>query len=141
MSGVGTPCDRNPESPISGGLRNRGAMKRDMDLARKILLQLEEVPYRGGAQRVALEGYSDDEVSYHVLLLREAGLVEALDFSSHDGVCWVPTRLTWEGHEFLDAARSSKLWEAAKQHLLKTFGVITLEGLKAVLRVLSGGTG
>jgi hypothetical protein len=28
-------------------------------------------------------------------------------------------RLTWEGHEFLDATRDSKVWKLAKEKVLK----------------------
>ena len=40
--------------------------------------------------------------------------------------------LTWEGHEFLDAARDSKNWEQAKQVGNKVGG-LTLDVMKAVL--------
>jgi len=40
------------------------------------------------------------------MLLHEAGFIEAMDLSTLGGICWKPTRLTYNGHEFLDAARS-----------------------------------
>jgi hypothetical protein len=37
-------------------------------------------------------------------LLHEAGLIEAIDLGSHDGVYWRPKHLTYAGNEFLAAA-------------------------------------
>ena len=47
-------------------------------------------------------------------------------------------RLTYEGHEFLDAARSDTLWNQGKRAVMQDTGVLTLEGLKICL--LSYGT-
>jgi len=46
---------------------------------------------------------------------------------------WVPINLTWDGHEFLDAARNPSLWERAKCTALKQTGGLSLEVLKSVL--------
>lgn len=95
-------------------------VKRDLDLIRKILLAVEEsdtIP--GDFIDIQIESYSQEEISYHVKLSREAGLVEAVNLSSHTSFKWVPTSLTWSGHEFLDAARSESKWEDAKKNLEK----------------------
>jgi hypothetical protein len=63
------------------------------------------------------------------MLLHEAGLVEAMDL----GVGWKPVRLTYSGHEFLDAARNDSIWEKAKTAVVESTGVLTLEGLKVAL--------
>lgn len=86
-----------------------------MDLIRQILLKLEEAPYTGGWANLEIEkGLDDDVYAYHVQLLHEAGLIEAQDLSTLHGVAWKPKRLTWEGHEFLEAAREPSRWEKAK---------------------------
>jgi len=41
--------------------------------------------------------------------------------------------LTYGGHEFLDAARNDTVWEKAKTAVVKSTGVLTLEGLKVAL--------
>ena len=64
------------------------------------------------------------------MLLHEGGLLEALDLSTLGGVCWKAKRLTYSGHQFLDAARSDTVWQKAKSWTLKTTGTLTLEGLK-----------
>ena len=108
-------------------------MKRDMDLIRTILIEVEKLPPEPGFHNVSVPGYTEEEITYHVELAHEAGLIEAVGLTSLDGVCWKPRRLTYQGHQFLDAARSDTVWEKAKNTLLSTAGTITLEGLKAAL--------
>jgi hypothetical protein len=100
---------------------------------RQILVQVEEFPFDGGFHDVAVEGRTEDEITYHIMLLHEAGFLEALELTTHDGVCWKAKRLTYTGHQFLDAARSDKVWQTAKSWTLKTTGTLTLEGLKIAL--------
>ena len=107
-------------------------MKRDMDLVRKILLEIEKHPYTGGWIDVHLEEYTSEEVVYHLKLLAEAALIEAHDVSSHSGMDLRPVRLTWEGHEFLDAARDDTRWNKAKETITKVGG-ISLEIVKLLL--------
>jgi hypothetical protein len=109
-------------------------MKRDMDLIRAILIEVEKLPFDGSFHDISVQGYSEEEITYHVLLAHEAGLIEAMDLSSMDGVCWKPKRLTYEGHEFLDSARNDTVWQKAKEKLLSTSGSITLDALKALLQ-------
>ena len=106
-------------------------MNRDMDLARNILLQIEAAPYN--EVHLDLCGRNPDEIAYHVMLLAEAGLIEALDASGMGDFQWIPQRLTWEGHEFLDAARSETVWNRAKDLLKEKGGGTAFEVLKALL--------
>lgn len=119
-------------------------MRRDMDLIRGVLLKVEELPFDGGFHEITVEGRTDDEVIYHVMLLHEAGFIEAQDLTTLSGICWKPKRLTYSGHEFLDAARSDTVWQKAKAWTQKTTGTLTLEGLKVALphvvkALISGG--
>ena len=111
-------------------------MKRDLELMRAILLNLEEQPYTRGFHQLSIPGRSGEEVSEHVRLLSDAGLIEAVDLSTHDGECWLPTRITNEGYDFLDAARVETLWTRAKKEVLSKTGTVTLEALKVTLSVL-----
>ena len=47
------------------------------------------------------------------MLLDEAGLIEAIDLSSRNGPAWLPQRLTWAGHEFIEASRDESRWHKA----------------------------
>ena len=95
-------------------------MKRNMDLIRQILLQVEASPHANFPVRISIEGQDDETISYHVRLLDEAGLIEARD---PGGNKWVPLRLTWRGQEFLEAARDNNVWEKAKQIASKSGGI------------------
>ncbi len=108
-------------------------MKRDMDLVRKILLEIEEAPFSGGWLDFDLEGYDESELSYHTMLLDEAGLIEAIDLSSMNTVIWKPKHLTWEGHEFLEASRDESRWKKALTIMKEKGGGMAFDVLKGVL--------
>lgn len=111
-------------------------MKRDMDLVRKILLKVEASD--GGNVELDIPDYLRDQVYFHVELMKEHGLVEALVIRSGDGpqpkilACTVE-RITWEGYDFLDAARKDSIWEQAKEQCLKATGGLSIELLKDYL--------
>ena len=65
--------------------------------------------------------------------MNQAGLIEAEDVSDVSEFAYRPLRLTWEGHEFLDAARDDTRWNAAKRTVTSTTGGLAFEFLKAVL--------
>lgn len=110
-------------------------MKRDMDLARKILLAIEAHPepcsWNGPLD---FPNYPEKEISYHVKLLKEAGLIEA-NISIAGGetfICFVNS-LTWEGHEFLEASRDDSRWEKVKRQIMEKTGSLSFEVLKVGL--------
>lgn len=109
-------------------------MKRDLDLIRKILLKLEEAPFEHGWVDLEVEGYSPEQVSYHVKLLADKGLIEAIDLSTHDTDWpdWRPKWLTAHGHDFLDSIRSDTVWAGVKKRLGTVGGNAALEVVKAV---------
>jgi hypothetical protein len=97
-------------------------MKRDMELARLILMRIEaQENYRDNIS-CEFEGYTEEQVHYHIMLLSEAGLVVAINASSMQDIQWIPQRLTWQGHEFLDSARDNTIWSKAKEIMAKTGG-------------------
>jgi hypothetical protein len=108
-------------------------MKRDMNLARKIMLELESRDSTSVLNPTDIEGSSPEEVSYHIMLLDEAGLIRAIDGSSVSDIYWFASRLTWEGHEFLEAAKDVSRWEQAKKMVAEKGGGMVYDVLKAVL--------
>jgi hypothetical protein len=105
-------------------------MKRNMDLIREILLVLEEHNYLE-----SIPGQTPEEIAYHVSLLEGAGLVTQeiyqnlfLNDSVLEGI-----RITWTGHEFLDASRNTSFWENAKKVALEKTGALSFEVLKTIL--------
>jgi hypothetical protein len=113
-------------------------MKRDMDLVRQVLLQIEAAPYGGAWIELSLPDHSDEEVTYHIKLLAEASLIEAINLSSHGNLVWQPQCLTWAGHEFLEAARDESRWKKAKSMVLEKSGGMLFSVLKDVLVKLVG---
>ena len=107
-------------------------MKRDMDLARRILLDVEECKEAVGGSPIHIEceGHSEEEVSYHVKLLEQAGLLDIVEHSDSNGMMCIPTRLTWAGHEFLDATRKDSLWQKVKSVALEKTGGLGFEVIK-----------
>jgi len=111
-------------------------MKRDMDLMREILLVVEKWPFTGGFDTVVIPNRNKEEVAYHIYLLDDAGLIEAVTVSDGDNTQWYAKHLTYEGHEFLDAARDQTRWAKAKDKVESTTGTLTLEALKIMLGML-----
>ena len=101
-----------------------------MDLIRLLLLQVES-----GERPVELSEYSEEEILYHCDLAIEAGLIKGrlVSGGSGDPRGARLQRLTWEGHEFLDAARDDTIWSTAKEKVAETGGAWTLDTLKALL--------
>ncbi len=115
-------------------------MKRDMDLVRKILQKLESKgdPLFSGMSiepnLFSVEGYSENQVNYHLTIMGEAGLISIIDSSSKsDPFGAIPLRLTWAGHEFLETSRNEKLWSKAKKMLTEKIGGLSFEILKETL--------
>ena len=91
-------------------------MKRDMDLVRKILLAAEASPHGLVRESISIDGYSPEQVGYHIYLMMQADLVDGSDVTTRGSQSpqAVLTQLTWAGHEFIDAARSPAVWEQSK---------------------------
>lgn len=74
---------------------------------------------------------SIEEQTYHTQLLLDAGFVEGRVF---DEETCVVQRLTWAGHDFLDAMRDDTVWKKAKEHVLKPGASWTFDVLKEWLK-------
>lgn len=110
-------------------------MQRDLDLVRQILLAVEAKP-TANASALDMPGYSDEQVTYHIRIMLQAGLLEVLNQTTDQAERYAPTSLTWAGHEFLDLARSDTLWEKAKTMLLRIAGALSLAGITQTLKTL-----
>lgn len=108
-------------------------MKRDINLVRTILLEIEKKEEPLGWIIPEIEGYSENEISYHIKILEEAGFVEARDLSTMGAFEWGAINLTWEGHEFLDASRSETIWNKTKSIIQEKMGSTSFEIIKELL--------
>jgi len=109
-------------------------MKRDMELIRTILLQLEEKSSGLGTVEIKVDGFDDAHVGYHCALVAEAGLARGINVGTMHSKRpeWKLNSLTWDGHEFLDASREPGRWEKAKEIANKAGG-LTLNMMMNVL--------
>lgn len=117
-------------------------MKLNWDCIREILVAIEAEPFvtcQLHPRRV--RGWDEDEVSGHMYLLREHGIITAKCVPlGDDRVFCVATGLTFEGHELLGKLNSSALWLGIKRlahekglevtfDLVKTLAPIVLSAL------------
>lgn len=105
-------------------------MKRDFDLIREILLQIEATPVGQFTSKISYDGANPETIMSHVALLIEAGLVDGPTLKTNSGgIMAKPTGLTWAGHDFLDSIRDESLWQKAKTTILKPAGGVALSVL------------
>jgi hypothetical protein len=103
-------------------------MRRDMDLYRQIVLKLEALDLEFGSVvtidvsdgDLNIEGYTHEEIAYHLDQVIRSGMIDDAGASSFDGPgfrCLTPT-----GHDFADSVRDDKLWALTKEGALKAGG-------------------
>ena len=111
-------------------------MRRDPDLIRKLLFHFE-VKLDYTAERCpAIEGHKELDIVYHMLLLAQAGFLDHQPewTKSRDRIIRVlGFGLTWDGHEFLEAARNDTIWQKAKSRLTERVGGVPFDVMFALL--------
>lgn len=92
-------------------------MKRDMDLVREILLEIER-EYQGLAIRnFSIEGYDKTTVAEHCKMLYEYGIIDRFSTSPADNdpyYMYAVGNLTWEGYDYLEKIRDNTVWGKIK---------------------------
>jgi Hypothetical protein (DUF2513) len=119
-------------------------MKRDMDLIRELLLKLEALPIPSIGFRmiqpdeaeVQVEGYTVEQIDYHLSLLEQANLISAggldvLGMKIGPGTAF--RSLSWAGHDFLDSVRSPDVWEKTRK-VAAAAGGLTIDLLMATAK-------
>ena len=115
------------------------SMKRDLDIVRDILLQVEKSDgYLTINDLFDIRDkqkdckYTDKEIVYHVELLFAQGFIDGnirrdmngdITDSSIDG-------LTWDGADYLESMRDSRVWNKAKSTIKKAVGSTTFDVVK-----------
>lgn len=101
-------------------------MLRDMGLMRALLLKLEVINedrygvYIYTSEDIQIDGYLWAQIIYHYELAAEAGLVE-MGGTEFIGKLMFK-RLTWAGHDFVDAVRDDDIWNRTKKGALAAGG-------------------
>lgn len=90
-----------------------------MDLIREVLILVEGQADMDGTAEFALQAgdpplheCSQAELDYHVRLLCEAALLRG-----NKGGMLTISRLTWEGHEFLESVKDPGIWKKVQEKL------------------------
>ena len=104
-------------------------MKRDMDLIRLILLEIEKEVDGEPVMGLTVEGYNMQQVAYHCRLLEERGFIDDYSPEYGDGelLDFAVGKLTWEGHEYLDTVRDNSFWGMVKTMMSKKAIPVTLK--------------
>lgn len=102
-------------------------MKRDLDLIRDILLDIESAPSDSLTiyDLAKNHGVSPDLVFYQIQLLKEAQFIKVRyfmrvltpDSKKYDDI--KISRLTLRGHDYLDTIRNNDIWRKTKESLVK----------------------
>jgi len=111
-------------------------MKRDMELIRRILVALEDSEQTRGVIPLQFDGYSDEQISYHVKILAEQGIISATDCSTRDGFVWKAKGLTWHGHDCVEAIRDEGRWQKVKDWVKNAGKILTIETMKEAVKAL-----
>jgi hypothetical protein len=105
-------------------------MKRDMDLIRSILLWIESQPEgHNTGWELSVPGYSADEVSYHVHLMGQAGLlvVEPSTSIGSKVPAAIPVSITWDRCDFLAATKDDTVWAKARAKVIAPAGGVAFK--------------
>ena len=92
-------------------------MKRDMNLVRELLLHIENSNDGRNCHVLPPKDYSAEETNYHLLLLLDARFIEANVAEAFDGTSIRVKRMTWEGHDFLEAIRPPGVWDRVQKRV------------------------
>ena len=112
-------------------------MKRNMDFVREILLQIESTE-PGETIEFDIPDAGEEEIGLHVELMIEGGLIKGTVVPAGTGpahriLAHSSERITWEGHNFLDAARNDTIWQKAKKKCVEATDGLPFDVLKACL--------
>lgn len=121
-------------------------MKKDMDLIRKILLQIEEEYIDVALYNFSIDGYDMETVAYHCALLFDGGYIADYkgQYASNKLYAFGVSRLTWQGHEFLDTIRNNDVWSKTKVVLKEKalplgFEMVSEVASSIITKMLTGG--
>lgn len=114
-------------------------MKYDLELVRKILQAAEDHPHGSLDDNPTIEGYTSEQIGYHVYIMAQDNLVKAFDDSSMDSPSprWQILNLTAKGHEFLALSKSSIMWNKAKEKIISDGSSFALNTVYEVLKSLA----
>ena len=110
-------------------------MRRENELIRALMLHLETAN-RVVTAKHSVDGYTADQISYHLAQIIESDLaVGDVRYSIGNQDPTIPigvmvTRLTPSGHEFIESIRNDTVWKKVKSKSAEVGGDISISLLK-----------
>ncbi len=104
-------------------------MKRDMDLVRLILLEIEGSEYKE-IEGFYIDGYEASSVKYNGELLLQAGLIDKFCEDSIGEL--TAGQLTWEGCDYLDKIRDNSIWKQTKDAIKEKGLPLVFDTIKTI---------
>ncbi len=110
-------------------------VKRDMDLAREMLLKIEaSTKSLSSDDLIEPADGKSDEKNYLLNKMREANLINCISTTVTSGVTYhLGIELTWGGHDFLDTVRDTAIWSKTKEGA-NAAGSFSFELIKALAK-------
>ncbi len=108
-------------------------MKRDLDVIRQILFAVEN----GAKGQISIPELDNDTVAYHVRMLIDANFIAGSVSRDRGGLLALVSHLTWDGHDFLDAARDDDRWTKTKTAVKEKGGSVAFDVVKQLLSSLA----
>ncbi len=111
-------------------------MKRDWDVVREVLIEVESMPHEARTTFAYIIGPDQTPDSRaraeHALLLLQGGYISGLDASDLGGSTLLGPELTWNGHDLLDTLRSKPVWDRIKSIAQEKGIELTFDAVKAL---------
>ncbi|BAK45582.1 DUF2513 domain-containing protein [Eggerthella sp. YY7918] len=115
-------------------------MKRDMNLVRTLLIEIEGADSQIIFTDASIDGYTLNDIAFHIELMDSHGLLFGANTqytSSGRAVNATVEGLSWDGFDYLDAIRSPKVWSKASNAIRDTVGETSLGVIKDVCSTLA----
>jgi hypothetical protein len=111
-------------------------MKRDLEIIRSIMLNVESDKYPFGSM-VRLEGIDNAVVGHHVALILDAGLAKGRLFEtdSHGIIGGGIDRLTSSGHDFCEGIRQDTIWKKVQDKVIKPGAAYTISAIVEMVKI------
>lgn len=104
-------------------------MKRNLDLIRLLLIEIERCEESCGSSDLTADGFTSPEVAYHVGLLAQAGYLDVATLRNQppEPTLYQIRGMTYRGHDYLDAVRKAGVWNRVKDAAEKQGISLTLD--------------
>ena len=109
-------------------------MKRNMDLVRLILLEIENIYRSTAIYNLTIDGYDAEMIAYHCKIIHEAGLISDYKAQYADNKLYGfgVGSITWDGNDFLDKIRDDSQWKKIKDAITEKGLPMVIETIKLV---------